>query len=113
MHRLPGAPATQKGFASSFDAPVLVDMARASGDEGTRLVDEYIDAHAGYNYVEYRNRSLWHVLHAVLRNHGDQQWAKARLRRLLVTALSGGGVDFADMLPLTAAGETIGAGSSP
>ena len=33
------------------------------------LLDEYIDAHAGYNYVEYRNRSLWNVLRAVLMHH--------------------------------------------
>jgi len=95
---------TKLGFSSGFDAPILVNMARAYGPEGTALVDEYIDAHAGYNYIEYRNRSLWHVLHAVLRHHPDQQWVRARLRRVLVAALSGGGVDFEEMLPLTAAG---------
>lgn len=94
---------TARGFSSTFDAPILVNMARAHGDIGTALVDEYIDAHAGYNYIEYRNRSLWHVLHAVLRNHRDQQWVRDRLRRVLIAALSGGGVDFEEMLPLTAA----------
>jgi hypothetical protein len=93
----------QRGFSASFDAPILVNMARTYGPEGTTLVDEYIDAHAGYNYIEYRNRSLWHVLHAVLLNHGDQQWVRNRLRRVLIAALSGGGVDFEEMLPLTAA----------
>ncbi len=94
---------TRQGFASNFDAPMLVHLARESGAEGTMLVDEYIDAHAGYNYVEYRNKSLWYVLTAVLRHHGGQQWVKTRLRRLLVAALSGGGVDFEEMLPLTSA----------
>ncbi len=94
---------TQRGFAASLDAPILVNLARERGVEGTMLVDEYIDAHAGYNYVEYRNKSLWYVLAAVLRHHGDQQWVKTRLRRLLVAALSGGGADFEEMLPLTAA----------
>jgi hypothetical protein len=96
-----GAPANA-GYSSGFDAPILVGLASAFGDAGTALVDEYIDAHAGYNYIEYRNRSLWNVLHAVLRNHSDQRWVRDRLRRLLVTALSGGGVDFEEMLPLAA-----------
>jgi hypothetical protein len=91
------------GYSSNYDGPVLVQMARVHGDEGTELVDEYIDAHAGYNYIEYRNRSLWMVLHSVLRNHPDQAWVKERLRRLLVGALSGGAVDFEEMLPMTAA----------
>lgn len=98
-----GGVLTAQGFAAGTDAPMLVHLARESGAEGTMLVDEYIDAHAGYNYVEYRNKSLWYVLMAVLQHHPDQQWVKARLRRLLVAALSGGGVDFEEMLPLVAA----------
>jgi hypothetical protein len=93
----------QRGYAATFDGPILVHIAREHGREGTELVDQYIDAHAGYNYVEYRNRSLWMVLHAVVRHHPDQAWVKQRLRHLLVTALSGGGVDFTEMLPLTVA----------
>ena len=105
---------TARGFSATFDAPILVNMARAYGDAGTTLVDEYVDAHAGYNYVEYRNRSLWHVLHAVLRGHGNQQWVRNRLRRLLIAALSGGGVDFEEMLPLTSAAlhEQLGPGGA-
>lgn len=91
------------GYASNFDGPILVRMARVYGQEGTELVDAYIDAHAGYNYIEYRNRSLWMVLHSVVRNHPDQNWVKERLRKLLVLALSGGAVDFGEMLPMTAA----------
>ena len=92
----------QQGYAAGFDAPILVNAARQHGPDGTRLLDAYIDAHAGYNYIEYRNRSLWIVLHAVLRHHPDQLWVKERLQRILVAALSGGGVDFREMLPLAA-----------
>jgi hypothetical protein len=88
----------QTGYAANFDGPILVNIDRK---HGTALVDEYIQAHAGYNYVQYRNRSLWMVLHAVLRHHPEQAWVKQRLRHLLVAALSGGGVDFTEMLPLT------------
>ncbi len=92
----------QRGYVSASDAPALVSMARAYAIEGTKLVDEYVDAHAGYNYVEYRNKSMYYVLLAVLGKHDDQGWVKARLRRIVVTALSGGGVDFEKMLPVAA-----------
>ena len=93
----------QRGYAAGMDGPVLVNIARAWGDEGTALLDEYIKTHAGYNYVQYRNRSLWILLHAVLRHHPDQAWVKRQLRQLTIAALSGGGVDFDEMLPLTVA----------
>jgi hypothetical protein len=92
-----------RGYAASLDAPVLVNIARESGVEGTMLLDEYIDAHAGYNYVQYRNRSLWVVLHAVLRHHPDQAWVRERLKKILGAALTGGGIDFGEMAPLAAA----------
>jgi hypothetical protein len=92
---------SQRHYAASHDAPILVNIARELGPEGTVLVDEYIEAHAGYNYVVYRNKSLWIVLQAILRHHPDQAWVKTRLRQILVTALSGGGVEFSEMLPLT------------
>src|SRR6185295_11009656 len=74
---------SQKDYAALFDAPILVNIARQQGTPGTELVDEYIESHAGYNYVEYRNRSLWIVVHAVLRHHPDQAWVKERLRQIL------------------------------
>jgi hypothetical protein len=92
-----------RGYAASLDAPVLVNIARESGVEGTMLLDEYVDAHAGYNYVQYRNRSLWVVLHGVLRHHPDQSWVRERLKKILEAALTGGGVDFAEMAPLVGA----------
>ena len=95
------AVAPHEAYASRFDAPVLVELATQAPVEGTALLDEYVDAHAGYNYVEYRNRSLWNVLRAVLMHHERQDWVLARLQRIVVAALSGGGVDFEEMLPLT------------
>lgn len=92
----------ERGYAAVIDAPLLVNAARDHGSGGTELVDRYIDAHAGYNYVEYRNRSLWFVMYAVLRFHPDQDWVKQRLCKILVAALTGGSVDFREMLPITA-----------
>jgi len=92
----------QRRFAAATDGPVLVNMARERGPEGTALLDEYIDAHAGYSYVAYRNRSLWMLLQAVLRHHPDHLWVRDRLKRVLVAALSGGVLEFAEMLPLVA-----------
>jgi hypothetical protein len=92
----------QRGYASTLDAPILVNIARDFDVEGTALLDAYTQAHAGYNYVVYRNRSLWILLEAVLRHHPKQEWVKQRLRLILASALTGGGVVFNEMLPLTA-----------
>lgn len=89
-------------FAAKTDAPVLVRAALDFGADGTALVDGYVDAHAGYSYVEYRNRSLWIVLEAVLRLHPDREWVRERLAHILAAALAGGGADFCEMLPLAA-----------
>lgn len=90
-----------RGYEAYLDGPVLVTLAHAHGEEGTALLDEYISAHTGYNYLQYRNRSLWIVLQAVLRHHPDQSWVKHRLKQLMIVSLSGGGVDFEEMLPMT------------
>jgi hypothetical protein len=91
-----------EGFAARVDAPILVAAARDFGPAGTALLDRYVDAHAGYQYVEYRNRSLWFVLEAVLRLHPDRVWVRERIGRILAAALTGGGQDYREMLPLTA-----------
>lgn len=103
-------------YAAANDAPILVGLARQFGDDGTAFVDRYIDAHAGYNYVEYRNRSLWYVLTAVLNFHPSQPWVKDRVRRVLMAGLTGGAVDFRELLPFTAEllrDESSGPGSPP
>jgi hypothetical protein len=90
-------------YGAAYDAPILVQNAAHFPVEGTVQLEEYIRAHAGYNYVEYRNRSLWIVLDAVVRHHPDQAWVRQRLSPILVAALTGGGVDYREMLPMTAA----------
>jgi hypothetical protein len=89
-------------YAATLDGPVLVNSAREYGAEADANVDAYIDAHAGYNYVEYRNRSLWVLLHAVLRHHPQQAWVRDRVGRLLEAALAAGGAEFTEMAPAVA-----------
>ena len=92
-------------YASVTDGPVLVSIALnpgPDGAEGTQLVDQYVQAHAGYNYVVYRNESLWFVLEAVQRMMPDQDWVRDRLRGILIAALTGGAVEYREMLPMTA-----------
>lgn len=92
-------------YAAELDGPVLVSIALVTGSsspEGTSLVDEYIKAHAGYNYVVYRNESLWFLLHAVLHYMPDQAWVRERLKRMLIAALTGGAIEFLESLPMTA-----------
>jgi hypothetical protein len=96
------------GYASASDAPLLVAAALKHGDAGTALVDQYIEAHADYRYIEYRNRSLWFVLDAVLRGHPDAAWARERLRRILAAALTDSRVD----LPRNAAHDGVPAASA-
>lgn len=91
-----------RGFAVAGDAPILINSAREYGAEATAIVDAYIDAHAGYNYVEYRNRSLWFLLEAVLRHHPDQGWVRDRLARILEATLAAGGAGFTEMAPIAA-----------
>ena len=93
----------EHGFTAIIDGPVLVNTAYAWGPPGTEFLDSYVDAHAGYNYVEYRNKSLWVVLHAVLLHHPDQDWVMARLERILSVALMSGGAEFCESAPLMAA----------
>jgi hypothetical protein len=93
----------EHGFTAIIDGPVLVNTALAQGPPATEFLDSYVDAHAGYNYVEYRNKSLWVVLHAVLFHHPDQDWVLARLERILSVALMSGGAEFCESAPLMAA----------
>lgn len=92
-------------YASEYDGPVLVSIALRPGQdgiEGTALVDQYVQSHAGYNYVVYRNESLWYVLEAALRLMPNQDWVRDRLRGILSAALTGGAVEYHEMLPMTA-----------
>jgi hypothetical protein len=91
----------EHAYAARADAPLLVSLAAHEAVEGTKLFDDYVKAHAGYNYVVYRNASLCYVLDAAVRLCADDAWVRARLRGLLIAALTGGAVEFREMLPLT------------
>ncbi len=92
-------------YAAELDGPALVSIARTTeswSQEGTALFDQYVQAHAGYNYVVYRNESLWFVLNAVLGLMPDQAWVRDRLKGIVIAALTGGAVEFLEMLPMSA-----------
>jgi len=92
-----GAPA---GYLAAHDAPVLVAFASAYPPDGDRYLRQYVAIHSGYQYVQYRNRSLWIVLDNVLR-HPDPNWIRDMVRELAGTALAGSSLEFREALPLT------------
>ncbi len=87
------------GYFAAEDAPALVSFA-ASRPDGDRYLHQYIAIHSGYQYVQYRNRSLWIVLEQVLR-HPDPRWIRETAREITATALSGSTLEFRESLPLT------------
>jgi hypothetical protein len=91
------------GSAASYfaeqDAPVLVSFA-VSHPNGDRYLHQYIAIHSGYQYVQYRNRSLWFVLDSVLR-HPNVEWIRDTTREIAETALAGSSLEFREALPLT------------
>ena len=72
-------------YIAEGDAPHLVSFAIPveNRDAGTRLICQYIGIHAANPYPDYRNRSLWGILGAVL-CHPETDWARD-ITRLLVT----------------------------
>jgi hypothetical protein len=87
------------GYFAEDDAAPLVAYADENPPDGDRYLRQYIAIHTGYNYVEYRNRSLLYLLDAVLRSH-NQQWIKDTLPDLAVSALAGNAVEFQEGLLL-------------
>lgn len=88
------------GYFAVQDAPVLVAFAAAYPPNGDRYLRQYLAIHSGYQYVQYRNRSLWIVLENVLR-HPDPDWICATVRELATTALAGSSLEFTEALSLT------------
>jgi hypothetical protein len=86
-------------FAQLEDAPHLVAFA-ASNPEGDRYLRQYIAIHSGYQYVQYRNRSLSFVLANILR-HPNPDWIRDIARDIATTALAGSSIEFREALPLT------------
>lgn len=98
------------GYFSESDAPPLVAYADANPPDGDRYLRQYIAIHTGYNYVEYRNRSLLYLLDAVLRSQ-NLQWKRGIVPDLAVSALVGSAVEFQEGLPITLQGLRAMAGA--
>lgn len=93
--------AQEAAYLAKVDAPVLV--AAASLLPGAdRYLQQYIAIHSGYQYVQYRNASLWFVLESVLW-HPDPQRVREMVRDLVASALAGSVIDFREAFPLTVA----------
>ena len=87
------------GYFAQLDSPHLVSFA-ASYPGGDRYLRQYIAIHSGYQYVQYRNRSLSFVLANVLR-HPNPDWIRDIARDIATTALAGSSIEFREALPLT------------
>ena len=72
-------------YIAEGDAPHLVAFAipPMNRQSGTKLMRQYIGIHAANPYADYRNRSLWGILGAVL-CHPETDWTRD-MTRLLVT----------------------------
>jgi hypothetical protein len=92
--------ATSADYLAVRHAPLLVAFAAANPANGDVYLRRYIAIHSGYQYVQYRNRSLWIVLENVLL-HPDPDWIRPILRELATAALAGSSLEFREMLPLT------------
>jgi hypothetical protein len=91
----------QAGYLAKEDAPVLV-AAAALIPGGDRYLRQYVAIHSSYQYVYYRNASLWFVLESVLW-HPEAQRVREIVRNLVASALAGSLIDFREALPLTVA----------
>jgi hypothetical protein len=92
--------AASPDYLAVHDAPLLVAFAAANPANGDLYLRRYIAIHSGYQYVQYRNRSLWIVLKNVLL-HPDPDWIRSISRELATAALAGSSLEFREMLPLT------------
>lgn len=87
-----------EGYLSQHGGPYLVAFAQADRAAGDEFLREYIEIHTGYQYVQYRNRSLGFLLDAVC-NHSDPQWIRSEAVKIATSALAGSRSDFQQALP--------------
>lgn len=69
------------GYLATMDGPPLVALAEEQPPIGEPLLERYLNVHRAYGYPEYRNRSLWELLAAVLL-HPSQDWVCEWLTRV-------------------------------
>ena len=69
------------GYLATMDGPPLVALAKEQPAIGEPLLERYLNVHRAYGYPQYRNRSLWELLAAVLL-HPSQDWVREWLTRV-------------------------------
>ncbi len=82
-------------YIAEGDAPHLVAFAISptNREAGTKLIRQYIGIHAANPYADYRNRSLWGILGAVL-CHPEADWARDGTRLLVTGAFAPSPIRF-------------------
>lgn len=82
-------------YVAEGDAPHLVSFAipPANRDSATKLMRQYIGIHAANPYADYRNRSLWGILGAVL-CHPETEWARDETKLLVTGAFAPSPIRF-------------------
>ncbi|MDA0165406.1 hypothetical protein OM076_34370 [Solirubrobacter ginsenosidimutans] len=94
-----GRPGTTPEYLAELQGPILVATAAHDWVAGGALLDEYIAIHAANPYAEYRNRSLWALLGAVLR-HPDSYRARDLARTIATAALGRSAIVFQEGLAI-------------
>lgn len=109
-------------YFAEEDGPKLVNFVRENPATGKEIFDQYLAIHTGYYYTEYRNRSLWFLLDAVLGHTRDPAWVQAQARTIVEATLSAASPEFVegtaialrgwrDFLALPGTGEDFAVGS--
>jgi len=98
-------------FLAEQDGPLLVSFAVANPAQGDLFLRQYLSIHTAYQYVYYRQASLWVLLGSVLR-HPSQDWVREMLPELAISALAGSSAEFQEALPTTVLALSVLAGKS-
>ena len=86
-------------YVAEGDTPLLVAFAQAH-PQGDAFLRQYIAIHAANPYAQYRNRSLWGVLGAVL-CHNTEERARDYARRVTSAAIAPAPIRYREGLRLT------------
>lgn len=92
-------PGPDAQFLVHDDGPKLVQYAIADPSRGDALLQQYIDAHTGYAYQEYRNLVLAILLEFIL-HHPTPSWVQCFTTAVTQGALGGGRLEYREGLPL-------------
>jgi hypothetical protein len=92
-------PGPDAQFLVHHDGPKLVQYAIADPSRGDALLQQYIDAHTGYAYQEYRNLVLAILLEFIV-HHPAPSWVQCFATAVTQGALGGGRLEYREGLPL-------------